>query len=218
MNFVYDICGNIYIFKNNEYYLININNDDNIELEKVIHKNYNDDDDVIKLKKINKQNDLHIKSIENAITELNENDDDDEKDTFNDIYDKYNSYIYNPEQRFYHESDNDDDEINDDYDNTNFVIKERDIQLYANYNTIITKTNFSFDIPLYEALIIHGDIGMNNLIFRTEIINDQALYRVTLYTSGIILLNIIGTKIVKFSINPETLTITKENYQIIKIN
>ena len=218
MNFQYDMNGNIYIFKNNDYYFININNEDNIELEKVINKN-NIIDTNIKLKKINKQNDLHIKTIENAIAELDEYDDDEEKYKFNDIYDKYHSYIYNPEQRFYHDENNDyeNDENDDDFDNTNFAIKERDIQLYANYNSVINKTDFSFDIPLYESLIINGDLGTNNIIFRTEIKNDQALYRLTIYTSGIILLNIIGTKIIKFCIDINTLDITKENYQNIKL-
>ena len=215
MNFVYDICGNIYINKNEEYYLININNEDNIECEKVLQKNYINTNEDIKIKKINKQNDLHIKSIESAISELNDDNSDDVKDEFNDIYDKYHSYIYNPEQRFYHDeiiSDTDDD-----IDNTNFILKDREIKLFENSNSIIKKINFSFDIPMYEAIIIQGDIGTNNIIFRTEIINDQALYRLTIYTSGIILLNIIGTKIIKFIIDYDSLEITKKIYQNIKI-
>lgn len=215
MNFVYDVNGNIYVFKNNEYYLININKNDDIELEKIINK-YNDNTK-IELKKINKQNSLHIKTIENAIEELEEYDNDDDKDKFNDIYDKYNSYIYNPEQRFYHDDEEENNE--DDYDYASFVEKERMIKLYASSaSNIINQTDFSFDIPVYESLIIHGDIGMSNLIFRSQIQNDQALYRLTIYTTGIILLNIIGTKITKYIINPDTLEIKKDFYQNIKSN
>ena len=215
MNIQYDINGNIYIFKDNDYYFININNEDSIELEKVINKN-NITDNNIKIKKINRQNDLHIKTIENAIAELDDYDDDEDKDKFNDIYDKYHSYIYNPEQRFYHdETDNSDtNNSDDDHEYTSFVEKDRNIKFYSELNKII-QTNFSFDIPMYETIIIDGDIGTNNIIFRTEIINDQALYRLTIYTSGIILLNIIGTKIIKFLINKDTLKIIKENYQYI---
>ena len=215
MNFVYDVNGNIYISKNDEYYLININKNDDIELEKIINK-YNDNTK-IELKKINKQNSLHIKTIENAIEELEEYDNDDDKDKFNDIYDKYNSYIYNPEQRFYHDDEEENNE--DDYDYASFVEKERMIKLYASSaSNIINQTDFSFDIPVYESLIIHGDIGMSNLIFRSQIQNDQALYRLTIYTTGIILLNIIGTKITKYIINPDTLEIKKDFYQNIKSN
>jgi hypothetical protein len=57
---------------------------------------------------------------------------------------------------------------------------------------------------------------MSNLVFRTNIQNDQALYRLTVYTTGIILLNIIGTKIIKYVINPDTLEIKKDHYQNIK--
>jgi hypothetical protein len=218
MNFVYDINGNIYINKDDEYYLINIDKNDNIELEKVINKNINTDTQ-IELNKINKQNALHIKSIENAIEELEEYDDDDEKDKFNDIYDKYNSYIYNPEQRFYYDDDNFSDE--EDYDYTTFIGKERTIKLYASdtntsISNIINKTYFSFDVPIYESLIIQGDIGMSNLIFRTQIQNDQALYRLTIYTSGVILLNIIGTKITKYIIDPNTFNIKKDFHKNIK--
>ena len=215
MNLAYDGNGNIYVFKNDDYYLININKDDDIELEKIINKH--NDSTKIELNKINKQNSLHIKTIENAIEELEEYDNDDDKDKFNDIYDKYNSYIYNPEQRFYHDDDDNDDE--EDYDYTSFIEKERTIKLYAiAISNIINKTDFSFDIPVYESLIIQGDIGMSNLVFRTQIQNDQSLYRLTIYTSGIILLNIIGTKITKYIINPDTLEIKKDFYQNIKSN
>ena len=215
MNLEYDGNGNIYVFKNDEYYLININKNDDIELEKIINKH--NDNSKIELKKINKQNSLHIKTIENAIEELEEYDNDDDKDKFNDINDKYNSYIYNPEQRFYHDDDDNDNE--EDYDYASFIEKERTIKLYAiSASNIINQTDFSFDIPVYESLIIQGDIGMSNLVFRTQIQNDQALYRLTIYTSGIILLNIIGTKITKYIINPDTLEIKKDFYQNIKSN
>ena len=59
---------------------------------------------------------------------------------------------------------------------------------------------------------------MSNIVFRTNIQNDQALYRLTIYTSGIILLNIIGTKITKYIINLDTLEIKKDFYQNIKSN
>lgn len=221
MNLAYDTNGNIYVFKNADYYLININKNDDIELEKIINKHNVDNTTKIELKKINKQNSLHIKTIENAIEELEEYDNDDDKDKFNDIYDKYNSYIYNPEQRFYHDEDDDIDEDidEDDYDYASFVEKERTIKLYAiSTSNIINQTDFSFDIPVYESLVIHGDIGMSNIVFRTNIQNDQALYRLTIYTSGIILLNIIGTKITKYIINLDTLEIKKDFYQDIRSN
>jgi hypothetical protein len=57
---------------------------------------------------------------------------------------------------------------------------------------------------------------MSNLIFRTQIQNDQALYRLTIYTSGVILLNIIGTKITKYIIDPNTFNIKKDFHKNIK--
>ena len=207
----YDQNGNIFIQKDNKYYLLDINKDDEISLEEIINSNIINNFDNTLNKQINKQNILHIRAIENAINELEE-ESDDEKDDFNDIYNKYNSYKYNPEQRFYHDEiydENSDDDINTD----------RNINLYGT-SELLKKVNTNFDIPSYETLIINGDLNNTNLIFRTEIQNDQALYRITIYLNnninGFILLNIIGTKIIKFSINFNTLEIKKEDSKYIK--
>ena len=203
----YDENGNIFIQNDDKYYLLGINKDDEISLEEIINSNIINNFDKTLNKQINKQNILHIRAIENAINELEE-ESDDEKNDFNDIYNKYNSYKYNPEQRFYHDEDyeeNSDDDINTD----------RSINLYG-VSELIKKVNTNFDIPSYETLIINGDLNNTNLIFRTEIQNDQALYRITIYLNnnidGFIMLNIIG----KFSINFNTLEIKKEESKYIK--
>ena len=210
----YDQNGNMFIQTDNKYYLLDINKDDEIYLEEIINENIINNFDNFNNtsnKQINKQNILHIRAIENAINELEE-ESDDEKDDFNEIYNKYNSYKYNPEQRFYHDEDyeeNSDDDINGD----------RSINLYG-VSELIKKVNTNFDIPSYETLIINGDLNNTNLIFRSEIQNDQALYRITIYLNnhidGFIMLNIIGTKIIKFSINFNTLEIKKEDSKYIK--
>lgn len=217
----YDNNGNLYLLKNDVLYTFDINKNDEIELFKInkqnIKFNQNKIDDInIKYKPIFKQNILHIKSIENAIQELNEENNDDEKDKFNDIYDKYNTYLYNPEQRYYHENDDDINEnhtTDDEYDTT---FDKRKIKFFGNINNLIK--DICFDIPIYEILLIDGNEFSNNLIFRTEIINDQTLYRITIFTSGIILLNIIGTKINKYSFNFNNLEINKIETANIKVD
>ena len=77
--FGYDNNGNIYIIKLGEYYRIDIDKNDLIELIKLNNK-HNIIEKKIEYKKINKQNMLHIKSIENALCELEDMTDDDEDD------------------------------------------------------------------------------------------------------------------------------------------
>ena len=218
----YDHNGNIYFLKNDDLYTINIDKDDELELYKInkqnIEFNQKKTDDIdIKYKPIFKQNILHIKSIENAIQELNEENNDDEKDKFNDIYDKYNTYLYNPEQRYYHEEDDVDEQdynMDDEYDTT---FDKRNIKFFGTMTENIIK-DICFDIPEYEILVIDGNEFSNNLMFRTEIVNDQALYRITIFTSGTIMFNIIGTKINKYSFNFDNLEIKKVESANIKVN
>ena len=219
----YDNNGNLYLSNNNDLYTIDINKDNELELYKINKQNieFNQkktDDTHIKYKTIFKQNILHIKSIENAIQELNEENNDDEKDKFNDIYDKYNTYLYNPEQRYYHEQNDDDidneNDITDDEFDTTF--DKRKIKFFGNITENLIK-DICFDIPEYEVLIIDGNEFSNNLMFRTEIVNDQALYRITIFTSGTIMFNIIGTKINKYSFNFDNLEIKKVESSYIKV-
>jgi len=173
--------------------MFEINKDDNVSLFEInpnkITINLNNEK--INNKKINKQNALHIKSVENAINEI-EDMSDEEREQYTDIAEQYDMYKYNPEKRYYKEEiymiDSDDN------------IDERHIEIYKNQNELI-KICSEFDIPSFETLIINGNENSSNVIFRTEIINDQPLYRITIYTDGIIYLNIIGTKIISFSLN-----------------
>jgi hypothetical protein len=152
---------------------------------------------------------LHIKSIENALCELEDMSDDDldEKENFYDMYEQSEDLKYNPEKRYFHSENNECD--SDDMQN------DRNIILYENVNDKISKLDLENDIPSFETLIINGNIKSNDLIFRTEIINDQPLYRITIFTNisqniAQIILNIIGTKIIKFNLNYDTLEIIKQ--------
>ena len=207
--FGYDNNGNIYFIKSNEFYRIDINKNDHIELIKL--KNLSNIlSEKIEYKKINKQNMLHIKSIENALCELEDiTDDEDEKEKFSGIYEQSEDYKYNPEKRYFHSEDNNYNSDSDD------IYEERKIILYENINDKIIKININNDIPSFETLIINGNTKSNDLIFRTEIINDQPLYRITIFTNitentALLVLNIIGTKFIKFNLNYTNLEITKE--------
>ena len=208
--FGYDNNGNIYFIKSNEFYRIDIDKNDLIELIKINNSN-NIITNKIDYKKINKQNMLHIKSIENALCELEDiTDDEDEKEKFSDIYEQSEDYKYNPEKRYFHSEENNYDSESDN------IFEDRKIILYENINDKISKLDLDNDIPSFETLIINGNTKSNDLIFRTEIINDQPLYRITIFTNitqstALMILNIIGTKFIKFNLNYNNLEITKED-------
>jgi hypothetical protein len=225
MNFIrYDINGNLYLKKDDDIYMVDINKDDEIIFEKINKNNFKLNTNLTEFNKkknkpIFKQNVLHIKTIENAIKELNEENDDDEKDKFDDIYDKYKSYMYNPEQRYYHDnwSDNGSDNESDNKSDEDKIIKG-----YGGYEEGLIDDIY-FDIPSYEILIIDdinfmsGNQLTNNLVYRTEILNDQALYRITIHSSGIIYLNIIGSKINTYKYDISNMSIAKINTDNVKI-
>jgi len=202
-SFGYDNNGNIYVIKDEKIYMFEIDKDDKISLFEInsnkitINLNTNN----ITYNKINKQNALHIKSIENAIDEMEEMSDE-EKEQYTDIAEQYDMYKYHPEKRYYKEdvkiNNSNDDYLDDEF--YDFYDEERCIEIYENNNELI-KISSEFDIPSFETLIINGDENSTDLIFRTQIINDQPLYRITIYSSGTIYLNIIGTKIVQFVLN-----------------
>jgi len=202
-SFGYDNNGNIYVLKDEKIYMFEIDKDDKVSLFEInsnkitINLNTNN----ITYNKINKQNALHIKSIENAIDEMEEMSDE-EKEQYTDIAEQYDMYKYHPEKRYYKEdvkiNNSNDDYLDDEF--YDFYDEERCIEIYENNNELI-KISSEFDIPSFETLIINGDENSTDLIFRTQIINDQPLYRITIYSSGTIYLNIIGTKIVQFVLN-----------------
>lgn len=202
-SFAYDNNGNIYFLKDEKIYMFEINKDNQVSLFEInpnkitINLNNTNEKNIENKKKINKQNALHIKSIENAIDEIEELSDE-EKEQYTDIAEQYNMYKYNPEKRYYKEEPHTIDSDDNDYE-SRIEIYENNYEK-NNENNLIKITS-DFDMPSFETLIINGNENSTNLIFRTEIINDQPLYRITIYTDGIIYLNIIGTKIIKFNIN-----------------
>jgi len=210
-NFSFDLNGNIYFEYNNESYMIYINRDDCIGFEK-INNNSNKveiKDNSIKLAsdkydKIDKKNKLQVKAIESAIEEFDTNEEFTKLKDDDDYMQQFGDYIYNPELKYYDEnteindSESDDEEIIeniDDNNNDDVNIKYNDdykIKIYGE----LKKSEYSFSYSNYEAILIDGDLSSTNVIFRTQ--HQLPSYRVTIFTKGYIVLNIIGTKIITF--------------------
>ncbi len=214
LNFIeFDQNGNLYVKKDDEIYMICINASDDLFLEKIINKtnnlikNYDNISSIeSKLKKAQKENKLHMKSMNEAINEIDKNDVEDfDEAQIQDIVDTYNEFTHNPEYKYYNQ---DEQEFSDEdcYDD--------DIQNKFNFHYVrfesINKSELLFDPPCYEFLILDGTPQNSQLVFRSQLLNNQPFYRLSFYTNGYIELNIIGTKINSYILNFNTMEINKQ--------
>ena len=208
----FDVNGNLYIKKDDNIYMFCINSTDDVILEKIINKdntfkmyeNISDIND--KLKKAQKENKLHMKSMNEAINEINKNDlEDFDESQIQDISDTYNEFVHNPEYQYYNQ---DEQEFSDEdcYDD--------DVQNKFNFHYVrfdsINKSELFFDPPCYEFLVLDGTPLNSQLVIRSQLINNQPFYRLSFYTNGHIELNIIGTKINSYILNLDSIEINKQ--------
>ena len=210
----FDVNGNLYIKYNEEIYMFCINSSDDVFLEKVINKynntiqTYDNLTDVEnKLKKSQKENKLHMKSMNEAINEIDKNDlEDFDESQIQDIADTYNEFVHNPEYKYYNQ---DDQEFSDEdcYDDN---IENKFNFHYVRYESI-NKSELLFDPPCYEFIVIDGSPENSQLVIRSQLINNQPFYRLSFYTNGYIELNIIGTKINSYNFNFDNMELNKQN-------
>jgi len=186
-----DSNGNLYI--NN--FWVYINKDDNIDFLKINNLSFDNpkntqkiSNQLFKAKMINEE-------IDNVLNAGEGNNFIDEDDQNNVAF-----FINNPETKYVNYYDRID---NDFYDNN---INNSYYMIFGEYK--LAKNNLNFDNSNYEAYFI--DSKLNTPIFYTQIINDNAYYRISVYTNNTIKLNLIGTMIKTFSINIENDTITAE--------
>jgi len=212
----YDNNGNLFIRNkyNDDIYMFAINSNDDIYLEKIINKIYDTNMIQAEIKKNPKENKLHMTAMKEAINELDNNNlDDFDQDQVQEIANTYNEFVSNPEYKYYNqetcEDDEDDEDCYDDNDENRFT--------FYNSNTIcIKKSELIYDPSYFEFLILKGNTLNSQLLFRSNLTNNQPFYRISIFVNddnanGIIDFNIIGTKIINYNINFDTLEINKNN-------
>lgn len=205
MDFEYDNNGNLLIKKDEEYFMINIDRNDDICFEKIYNKIYNDIP--AKFNKIDNNilNKLHMKSMEEAANEIDENLDleDFSEDQIQEIAETYNEIKINPEYQSYKNYDYElDSECYDNEESNQFEI----------FTNTIKNSSLIYEPPSFETILYK-----NNMVqLRTQIINNQPFYRISIHTDGRIYLNIIGTKIKIYSFDSNTMEIKKIDESTIK--
>jgi hypothetical protein len=209
----FDINGNLYLKQNDEIYMLCINSLDDLFLEKIINKENNTIEKYdnlpnieTKLKKGQKENKLHMKTMNEAINEINKNDlEDFDESQIQDIADTYNEFVHNPEYQYYNQ---DEQEFSDDDCYDDDIINKFNFH-YVSYENI-NKSKLLFDPPCYEFLVLDGSRQNSQLVIRSQLINNQPFYRLSFYTDGHIELNIIGTKINSYIFNFDTIELDKQ--------
>ena len=171
-----DSAGNLYI----DNYWVYINKDDELDFMKIDNLSFEKPDKVVSIKNQNLKARMIDDEIENVLKSGDGNNFIDEDDENN-----VNFYVNNPETKYvnYIEYDNNDEISNDSY-----------YMLNGSYK--LAKNNYNFDNANYE--VYFKDI--NTVTFYTQIINDNAFYRITVSTDNYIKLNIIGSKIKTFKL------------------
>lgn len=184
LEILHDINGNIYI---TQEYLLMIDNKNNLELLKINKNLLFDKNNNIKYNKIIKTDCIYgLKNKTIDYIENNLDTDEINEDEQNDI----NNFIYYPEDKYYKTEDI--DIIDDD-------------NCYFDFFGTCNCSDIKLDTALYDTIIINGGLSSTNVLFRSKLINDLAIYRITIYTDGFIKLNIVGTKIITYKLDNLTL-------------
>ncbi len=196
--FEYDSNGNILIKKNNEYYMLGIDREDDICFEKIHNLIYNENQKKTKSIHTDIGNKLHIKSMEEAVNEIDHNIDlqDYGEDQIQEIADTYNEIKINPEYQYYK---------NESYELDNECYNDDEPNEFEIYTNSIINSNLQYEPPSFETIIYK----QNKVELRTQLLNNQPFYRINIHLEGKIQLNIIGTKIKSYDFDMNTLDIKK---------
>ncbi len=204
--FEYDSNGNIFIKKDNEYYMLEINKDDDVCFEKIYNLIYNND--LVKVNKLdtNILNKLHVKSMEEATNEIDQNLDleDFSEDQIQEIADTYNEIKINPEYQYYK---------NESYELDNECYNDDEPNEFEIFTNTIQNSNLIYEPPFFETILYK----QNKVELRTQLLNNQPFYRINIHLEGKIQLNIIGTKIKLYTFDMNTLEIKKVDENTIKL-
>jgi hypothetical protein len=183
-----DNSGNLYILTN-DLYAIEIDRYNMPVFYKVKKEQYEIADTInykrlmqkahgskLKEKMIDEMFDPYLKAPEEEL------DDCDEENKID--IDALKHYKYFPEDKYY-DLDNTTHEKDEKYDEDSEYFK-----FYGECAFI--KTDFCNSI--YDSVIIAGNISSNVVSFRSELIGDNTVYRIVLYTDGSIMVNVVGSE------------------------
>jgi hypothetical protein len=190
----HDDTGNIFLKLKDTWYWLTINRDDNLDFVEI------DYDALLpsitcqptkkKIKHVHTTDSLKAKAKQNFMEEIEEHDSDDDDDDEYRLY-KDNLKFYPEEKHYYFASD--DLEIDELDDQVFYVSSLTD-------EPCVRKLDRQFDAPsLYDTFVIDSAKGNSNIIFTLES-NEKSAYRVTIHSTNLFVLNIVGSAVKHYSL------------------
>lgn len=197
----HDVCGNIFLKFKNSFYCLSIDQHDNIEFVEFFNfTSLPNNNDKINYSKI--INTFEKKSLKGKlIKELDEQEYDEEVDEIENeghYITKYKSY---PEEKLYVSDNKQENDSNNESSNAVKLDDEYIEEYYEPYykfskygeKAIVTCLEKSLeDMAIYDTFILNDNTSYVYLTLQSE---EKSNYRVSILTTGIFILNIVGSKI-----------------------
>ena len=224
INCSFDRCGNVYFSlntntDNEQLYEINIKNDNTLICDKYVNNsNFNSDDDsddnyeipftvgeLVPLADTDTLRGKAMKEKENQENEhANDYDEEYDMDYDEDATEIRKSYYY--EDKEFNEYVNENDEENINLNNLNnsddpmfsFNSDHKIIKPLTIKSLISDREEHN---ALYEVLVYEGSPESSHIIFKTKLLNDTPIYRMCIYTSGVITFRPIGSTERKYKLS-----------------
>jgi len=193
LEITFDPRGNVFFTLNDKTYYLDIDRNDNLILYQV--NNYETNEQNVKTGKIERviqPNTLKGKIIGDIIENMNDEitlDDDGDEAIMNvKMFPESVYYTTKPIE--------DNDSIDGDLPDTHMT----DLTKFRFYGNIPFGKHSFETLSIFNTIVIEGNIDSDNVICESEMYNDTASYRITIYTHGVFRLNIIGTKFKRFNL------------------
>ena len=199
----YDVKGNMFVLFNDKYYKIYIDKNDNLTLELInnIGNLYDISDVDYKFNSI--KHTFDPSSLKGKILNEIDNTDNVSEESFDDDNNDYNNnkinLKYYPEDKYYY-TENNADNCSDD---EQFPDGEDAIFNISNFNEMsyVEQLYKTFDSPsIYDTIIIDNKLSDNSIVFTLEC-DTKLPYRLTINTSGLFMLNLVGLNMKYFNLH-----------------
>lgn len=197
-NIEHDVNGNIYIKNNENLFTFLITNENKLELEQINVKLHSTNDNSLHHDFASRalKHSLKLKTINEIIIDSSN----EELDFEENEKELIKKYVYMPEEKLYDTNEHlNEEDLSDD-----------EIQVYCEPKYVFhgdcQECIIQMDESIYDTIIIDGKLTSTFVIFSSILSGDTQSYRITIYTSGYILLNIIGSKILTYKLTKLNIT------------
>lgn len=185
----HDPHGNIFLRHKDKTYYLALDEDNKPSLRKI---NLDKLIDLSSVKPPHGKIYSGVSTLKGAITdEIDKKNEEEPVDSDDEFIQEYNDKYF-PEHKFCYKGKITDNEYSDDSDNDQDLYNDPIYRFYGLDEKFMSKMGFQFN-SIYEFLIIDGNIDSKDIILMSEEYGGSPLYRINIYTDGILKCNVIGS-------------------------